>query len=99
MLTKQDWQERRSAWARALYRAAEACGKDSKPYKILGTVAWGRYDGEAQPQEAKDNIVFGAGFLKGVRYAALGAGDELKLPGTEHLRGIHNEVRLGRKSR
>ena len=96
-LTKQHWQERRAAWALALYRAAESCGKGSKLYKILGTVVWGRYDGEPQPQETKDNIVFGAGFLEGVRYAALRAGDEFRLPGTEHLREIHNDLRQDRR--
>ena len=96
-LTKQHWQERRAAWAGALYRAAESCGKGSKLYKILGTVAWGRYEGESQPQETKDNIVFGAGFLAGVRYAALQAGDEFRLPGTEHLRGVYSDLRRAKE--
>ena len=90
--SRAEWSKQRHAWAWALQQAAQECGKDSKMYKILGSVAWGRFDGEAQPQEPKDNIIFGAGYLQGARSVALAAGREFRLPGTIHLENIHSRL-------
>jgi len=90
---KQAWDRSRMAWARALTGIAHDRGKDSDLYAMLGNVAWGRYDGEPQPGELKDNVVFGAGFLQGVRYAAMRAGERFKVAGTDDLRRIHDRIR------
>lgn len=92
-LSKEEYTRRRAAWAYALHSAAEDIGQDSPLYEILGSVAWGRYDGEPAVSEVKENSVFGLGFLEGVRYAALNAGRALNLKGTDHLEHIHDRVR------
>jgi len=91
-LSKEEYTRRRAAWAYALYDAAKAIGKGNPLYAILGSITWGRYDGEPAMNEVKDNIVFGLGFLEGARYAALNAGRVLRLKGTNHLEGIHDRV-------
>ena len=91
-LSKREWSKRRHEWAWALQQVAQTCGKDSEMYKLLCSVAWGRYDGEAQPQELKDNIIFGAGYLQGVRSVALQAGRQFNIPGTVHLEDIHHAI-------
>ena len=89
---KSTWLARRSAWAYELEAIARKQGKGSDLYEMLGTVAWGRYDGEPQPDELKDNVVFGAGFLQGVRYAAMKAGAKFQVEGTNDLRNIHDRI-------
>jgi len=91
-IKREEYAKRREAWAYALYDAAKAIGKGNPLYEILGSVAWGRYDGEPAMNEVKENIVFGLGFLEGVRYAALNAGRALNLKGTTHLERIHDRV-------
>ncbi len=93
MKDKQAWLRSRWAWSVALLNIAQDAGKGSDLYEMLGNVAWGRYDGEPQPQETKDHVVFGAGFLQGVRYAALLAGERFKVAGTNDLRTIHDRIR------
>ncbi len=90
---KQAWNRSRMAWARALSGIAREQSQESDMYKMLGNVAWGRYDGEPQPDELKDNVVFGTGFLQGVRYAALQAGERFGVTGTNDLRNIHDRIR------
>ena len=98
-IKREEYVRRRQAWAWALCDVAKAIKKDSPLqekdplYEILGSVAWGRYDGEPALGEVKENIVFGLGFLEGVRYAALNAGRALNLKGTRHLERIHDLVR------
>jgi hypothetical protein len=96
-ISRADWETKRYAWRWAIAQAAEAIGKGKPLYNILGSAAWGRFDGEASPGEVKDNVVFGVGFLEGVRYAALHAGRELHLEGTVHLERIHDRMRLESK--
>ncbi len=55
---------RRSAWENALQRTANKIGRDTPLWRVLGTTAWGRFDGEAQVGELKDNILFGLGVLR-----------------------------------
>lgn len=92
-MKREDWQKRRAAWARALYEAAHYMADGSPLRNILGSVAWGRYEGESQPGELKDHIAFGCGYLQGIRDAALGAGRECSLKGTEQLEGMYGQVR------
>ena len=91
--SKATWEAERLVWARALQQIARELGEDSDLYKILGTTAWGRYDGEPSVSELKDNIVFGCGYLQGVRYAAMNAGRTLGLEGTYELERIHGRIR------
>ena len=91
-MKREHWEKRRTAWASALYQGGSK--EMAQPLRqILGSVAWGRYEGESQPDEVKDNIVFGCGYLEGVRYAALQAGRVFKLKGTAQLEGIHSRIR------
>ena len=92
-MNRDDWYKWRARWQWALQQAAREIGKDQPLYRILGSVAWGRFEGEPGATDNKDNVVFGAGFLQGVRYAAMNAGRELKLPGTRHLERIHDRLR------
>lgn len=87
--------ERRRKWARALEQIALMFGKNAPIYEILGTVAWGRYEGEPNTTDTKDNALLGLGFLQGVRYAALNAARLYKLQGERDLANIHE--RLGRE--
>lgn len=95
--TRKEWQAERSAWTVALIKAARAAGEDSELYRILGSIAWGRFDGESQPGELKDNIIFGVGYLQGARDVALRAGRVFNLPGTVHLERIHDAVREAKR--
>ena len=63
----------RDQWRRALEQIANEAGKGSPLYKILGTISWGRFDGEPSSCDTKDNALLGLGFLQGARYAALNA--------------------------
>lgn len=91
--TREEWINERAAWELALMRAARAAGEESKLYQLLGSVAWGRYDGESTAGETKGNIIFGAGYLQGVRAVALQAGRMFNLPGTVHLERIYDAMR------
>ena len=93
MNNRERWTQTRSRWTLALQGIARKHGTGSPVYKILGTVAWGRFSGEAQPGEHIDHIAFGAGFLEGVRYAALNAAESLHLSGEDDLRRIHDRIR------
>jgi hypothetical protein len=68
-MSKDEWALRRDAWRRALQEIATECGKDSAVYKILDTMAWGRFDGEGHPGETRDDVAYGVGFLHGARLA------------------------------
>lgn len=39
--------------------------------EAMGSLAWGRYEGESRPDETKDDIVEGCGFLIGMQSALL----------------------------
>ena len=96
-MKRDDWQERRQAWQSAMVEAARGLDKDSLLKRAMGSVAWGRYNGEPSAGEVKDNIVFGCGYLQGIRDTLLQVGHELNLQGTREFEGIHDRVRLQRK--
>ena len=96
-MLRKEAEARRSQWARALYQIASEAGKASPLTYILGTVAWGRYDGEPSATDSKDNALIGYGFLMGVRYAAMRAAERFKLDGVSKLRDIHERLE-GRRS-
>ena len=91
MLKKEVFQRRRQ-WALALEEIAREVGKDSQLYKILGTMAWSRYDGEPTAPDSKDNAIFGLGFLQGARYVALNVARLYDLEGEPSLAGIHERI-------
>lgn len=70
-MTKEWWDARRRAWAIVMSRIGKSLPEGSPVRKGMGTLAWGRYDGEPAAVDHKDNVCFGAGFLQGVRYALL----------------------------
>ena len=75
----------RSEWVRALQDVAKQLGytpnrngESSHPVvRILGALAWGRHPKEGGPDETKDDVLVGLGYLQGVRDAALRAAREL----------------------
>ena len=91
-MLRKEAEKRRTQWARALYQIASETGKASPLTYILGTVAWGRYDGEPGAADSKDNALIGYGFLMGVRYASLLAAERFKLDGVSKLRNIHDRI-------
>ena len=81
----------RNQWRLALERIAQEVGKEAPLYRILGSVAWGRFEGEPTATDSKDNAVFGLGFLRGVRHAALEAARLYNLKGERSLANIHEK--------
>lgn len=94
-MLRKEAERRRAQLENALCRVADEAGKDSQLYKLLGTVAWGRYTGEPCLADSKDNALIGYGFLRGVRYAAMNAADLFKLAGVSKLRSIHDQMTKG----
>ena len=80
-MLRKEAEARRTQWASALSQIASETGKASPLTDILGTVAWGRYNGEPSATDSKDNALIGYGFLMGVRYAAMRAAERFKLDG------------------
>ena len=92
-MTKAEAQARRTRWERALQEIAQEVGANSVVYKTLGSVAWGRYEGEGRAHgDDKENVMFGLGFLQGVRYAAMNAAAAQNLRGEDALRRIHDRI-------
>ena len=91
-MLRDDALKARQKWSYALANIAREQGKDSAMYKMLGSVAWGRYDHEPSPSETKDNILLGLGFLEGVRYAAMRASEQFDVPGWYDLQRIHDRL-------
>lgn len=88
---KEDLDRLRRQWARALESIAREVGSNSDVYKIMGTVAWGRYDGEpAASGDGLTHIAMGYGFLMGVRYATLNAARHFDLNGEKQLARIYD---------
>lgn len=96
-MKREHWEQRRAMWSRALQEIARKLPPQSTLREMLGSVAWGRYDGEPTPTDTKDNVVFGAGYLEGVRHTALLAGRALNLKGTSELERIHDRFRREQK--
>jgi len=94
-LRKEDLLKRRRAWQRTMHALARELGEDHWITQGMGSVAWGRYDGECEPDESVSHVAMGWGFLQGVRYALLQVARE---PGCrrkdEHvLARIHDRMR------
>lgn len=91
-LRKDDLICRRAAWDSALNSIARELGKDHWITKGMGTVAWGRYDGEPTPTDSVGNVAMGWGFLRGVRYALLQVARDQSLPDERVLATIHKRM-------
>ena len=89
-MTKEMWIKRRMDWELALGAVARQAKQNSVLLKMLGSVAWGRYDGEHTAYEKKDNVVYGAGYLKGYRDALLQTTRVLKMDGERLLAEAHD---------
>lgn len=76
----------RAAWLGELQAVAAELGYvpnmvgdcDHPIVQILGGTAWGRHPEEGGPDETKDNVLIGLGYLKGIRDAAMRAARVLK---------------------
>ncbi len=80
-LTKAEAYTLRAAWVGELKHVAFELGYvsnmlgecDHPIVKMLGSVAWGRHPFEGGPDETKDDMVAGVGYLEGIRDACLRA--------------------------
>ena len=82
----------RMRWLRALEEIAREMGQGTREYRLFGALAWGRFEGESRPDERKEDVFFGLGFLQGFRDAALLAACEFKLKSEEPLRLIYKRM-------
>lgn len=92
-MKREEWERKRNAWAHSMQRVADSVGKGSKLYEAMGSLAWGRYEGEPSATANKDSAVFGFGYIKGKRDALLEVARMEQWPGYEALRRIHDTVR------
>lgn len=88
-----DYENQRRRWLGALRDIADKHGKGSRVYRLLGTLAWGRFEGESKPNEHKDDVASGYGYLKGYRDACLHAAELMKDKSEEDFRLIHRSPR------
>lgn len=79
----------RTAWANAMQRVAQEAGAGSPLYRAMGPLAWGRYDGEPNMKDTKDNVVKGLAYIQGKRDALLEAGRVTGAWPTSSLERIH----------
>ena len=85
LILKDEAYRLRAAWTRALRDVAKQLGykpnhhgeSDHPVVRILGALAWGRFEYEPGSCDSKDRAVRGLGYLEGVRDAALRAAREL----------------------
>lgn len=91
-LPRAEWEKRRYAWQRAMVKVANAVGNGSKLYQAMGSLAWGRYDGEPSAADSKDRAVFGTGYLQGKRDALLSVARMEGWPGAVELENIHLDI-------
>jgi hypothetical protein len=96
-LRKADLERRRDEWRRAMQSLASELGDDHWITKGMGSIAWGRFDGECVPDERVPHVAMGWGFLQGVRYALLQvartSGKGKALEGEHDLASIHRRMR------
>lgn len=92
MKSRASWATDRTEMARALEQIARESGKGSTLYKCMGSMAWGRYEGEPCATDSKDNTVFGCGYLNGTRDALLRVARVLGWPEATLLEEIHRRM-------
>ncbi len=92
-MLRKDVERARRAWALALYEIAVEVGEGSPLYKAMGSVAWGRYEGEPSASDSKDNAMFGYAYLRGLRDALMRVAEAEHWAGANALRVIHDRVR------
>lgn len=88
-----EYETQRRRWINALRDIADKHGKDSWAYKVLGSLAWGRFEGESRPNEHKDDVVRGYAYLRGYRDACMRAAELAGDKSAEDFRGIHRNSR------
>lgn len=87
---RRDWQQAMQAIAREL---ETKYSKETPLYKLMGGLAWGRYDYEPRTYgDNADHINRGVGYLMGVRDAALHVGRAMQLPGWELFADIYTRL-------
>lgn len=88
-------ERRRRAWQRAMQQVADALGKDDPAVKGMGSVAWGRYEGEPTVTDNLVNAAVGWGYLQGVRDALLHTARDQRWHNAEReLARIHDRMEL-----
>lgn len=70
-MTRAEYEERRSAFAYAMQKAAEAFPEGSVEREAFGSLAWGRYMHEPSASDNKERVILGLGYLEGFRDALL----------------------------
>lgn len=102
-MLRREAEEERAAWLRVLRGVCEKLDprpgrlseSDHPVVKILGSIAWGRFEKEGGPDETKDNVVEGLGYLQGVRTTAMRAARVLRDEKADKLlRDVPHKVRL-----
>jgi hypothetical protein len=68
----------RVAWEHRWRWVVTEVGPSSPLLPMIGSLAWGRYEHETQPDESLTDIVCGVGYLEGMRTVALLACRALK---------------------
>lgn len=96
-IRKDELDKRRRQWAGAMYALARELGEEHWITKGMGSLAWGRYDGEPTPNDPVSNVAMGWGFLQGVRYALLQVARGESREGERELSRIHE--RMGKSSK
>lgn len=91
-MKRAEWDSRRRAWASAMQGVASKLGEHSPLYKAMGSLAWGRYQGEPSATDNKDMAVFGCAYVQGKRDALLAVARMLGWDGARELEGIHVTV-------
>ena len=87
-----DWKIRRGAWARCMQDVANSFGITSPLYRVMGSIAWGRFKGEACVADSLQNAIFGTAYLEGYRDALLAVGRETGAFDTKGLECIHDAI-------
>lgn len=90
-MKRAEFEQQRRDWWRALYEIARI--HKGKPVEtLLGSLAWGRSQADASPDERVTDVAYGVGYLHGYRDAALKAAGMMKLDGEDDLRRIHARI-------
>jgi len=91
-MKKQEAQARRYAMRIVMEDIARGVGKDARLYKLMGSVAWGRYQYEGGGADSSATAHLGIGYLEGMRDTLLRVVREFGLPGERDLADFWSRV-------
>lgn len=90
--TRAEAERERTRWARALCEIAKKYGRESTIGRMLGSLAWGRHEGEPKPDEKVHDVVWGCGYLRGYSDAMLRACEIFRVDGENDVRIVWQRV-------